>query len=190
MANELTEEEAGLARRAIQLVQSLSANPEARGHFERSLKVLDPKLVTTEDVRNGLTAPMQAQLDEMRKQLTERDEAEAKRVKETAEAEAVGRMEAAFGRLRAQGLTEAGETKVKEIMAERQVYDPEAAFAYFEKSNPKPAQEQSSWTPEHWNYEKESVTDTAALFGDPEKWADMEVGQVLLDERRRSGNDS
>lgn len=190
MATELTDDELRAARTAVGLIQELTKNPDARAHLERGLKVLKPELTTSEDVAAAIRQPLQVEIEALKKREQEREEAAAKLLKETAEADAMRRLEAGFERLRKQeGLTAEGEEKVRQIMKDRQTYDPEAAFAYFERNNPKPVAAESSWTPSHWNYQKDAVEDTKALFADPESWGDETAGQVLL-EMRRSRDDT
>lgn len=188
---EITDEELLAARRAVEIIQKLNANPESRADFQRSLKKLDPTIRTQEDEANELTAPLKAQIDAMRLLLEERDTKEAAEREQRVEEAAMQRLTDGFSRLRSQhGLTPEGEEKLKQIMTEKTIPDPEVAFAFFEKQNPKPLPEQPGWTPDRWNYDTDSVVDTAGLFKDSEKWGDDMVGQVLMEERRRSGEDS
>ena len=190
MPVEITDEEASAARRAIQLINILSNNPEAKTHLERSLKVVEPKYVSAEDISSSITKPVSDELAALKAELAARDEKAEADKKERDDAEAVGRLEQSFQRLRGQGLTAEGEEKVKEIMRDRMVLDPEAAFALFEKQNPKVNHEQSSWSPDSWNYDGDLMPDTKSWFNDPEKAADDAIGQVLIEERRRAGGDS
>lgn len=189
MAVELTDEEAAAARRAVQIVAALQNSPEARPYLESGLKVLDPKFTTSADAAERITAPLKAEIEAMRAEREAEKLASETARKEREDAEILGRMEAAFSRLRSQGLTAEGEERVKEIMRDRTIPDPEAAFALFERQNPKPIHEESSWTPDRWNYDTDAVGDTTkALFANPEKWGDDMIGQVLLDERRPRGD--
>lgn len=188
---EITDEELLAARRAVQIIAQLNNNPDARVDFQRSLKKLDPTLRTQEDEHAEITKPLREQIEAMQAAMTARDEREAKEREERVEGAAMQRLTDGFNRLRSQhGLTPEGEEKVKQIMTERTIPDPEAAFALFERQNPKPAAEQPGWTPDRWNYDSDAVVDTAGLFKDAEKWGDDMVGQVLMEERRRSGEDN
>lgn len=186
---EISDQELAAARRAVQIIRDLSGNPDARNHLERGLKVIDPKIETTEEATAKLAAPYLARMDELQKRLDERDARETKAAEDRANDDAMARLMSGFERLKAQGLTAEGEEAVKKLMTERTIPDPEAAFALFQQQNPKPSQEQSSWSPDFWNYEKDSVPDTKGLFANPDKWADETIGQVLMEERRKS-NDS
>lgn len=185
---ELTEEELDVARKAVALIQNLQRNPEARPHFERATKVINPTYVTAEEQVSAIQAPLRAELDEIKAALKAREESDAAAAKKTEEDAYVARVEGAFGRLRqAHGLTDEGEAAVRDLMKTRHIYDPEAAFALFEKQNPAPRPEHASWTPDSWNYERDMTPDPKAWFADPDKAADDMVGQVLL-EMRRNGS--
>lgn len=187
---EITDEELLAARRAVQIIAALNSNPESRVDFQRSLKKLDPTVRTQEEEHAEITKPLREQIEAMQTAMKERDERETKERDERVEAAAMQRLTDGFSRLRAQhGLTAEGEEKVKQIMTERTIPDPEAAFALFERQNPKPAPEQAGWVPDRWNYDTDTVADTALLFKDPEKWGDDTIGQILMEERRK-GEDS
>lgn len=191
MAVELTDEEAAAARRAIQLIQAMNNNPQARTHLERSLKEVYPTVQTSEDIAANLAKPYADRIEGLEKRIADKEAAEAKAAQDRATSEALARMESSFGRLREhKGLTAEGEEKVKQIMRDRTIPDPEAAFALFESQNPRPSQEQAGWVPDQWNYDRDAVADTKGLFENPERWADDMVGQVLLEERRRNNGDS
>ena len=184
---EITDAELAAATRAVGILKQLSDHPEARVDFERSLKKLDPKIRTREDEIAELTAPIRSELDGIKKLLSDRDAADAKAAQERADQDAMERLTGGFARLRAAGLTDEGEEAVKKIMIEKTIPDPESAFAVFTQNNPKPLSEGSGYTPEYWNYEKDSVVDNALLFKNPDKWEDETIGQVLMEERRKSG---
>lgn len=186
---EITDEEFNAAKRAVQILQQLSTNPEARTDFERSLKKLDPKIRTREDEAAELTKPYADQLAALQARLDARDEADKKAEEDRASNESMMKLTEGFGRLKQAGLTTEGEEAVKQIMLDRNIPDPEAAFALFERQNPKPVSENSAWTPEHWKYDTDSVVDTALLFKNPDRWEDETIGQVLMEERRRPGGD-
>ena len=191
MAVELTDEEAEIAKRAVLLVKQLTDNPDAKAHLERGLKVLSPGIRTTEEVHDAVRAPLMAQIEELKKRQDDRDAAEAEAATKRANDEALGRLEGGFARLRKdKGLTAEGEEKLKQIMQDKTIPDPEVAFAYFEQMNPKPTSEQSAWRPDSWDIERDAVIDTQKLFQNPEQWGDDMVGQVLLEERRKNSGES
>jgi hypothetical protein len=191
MAVEFTDEEALAARRAIQLIQQLSGNPESRGHLQRSLKVLDPKIETDDDVRERNAKPYVEEIAALRAKFDEREARDAAEREERTNNEALQRLNDGFSRLRTtQGLTPEGEEKLKQIMTEKTIPDPEVAFAYFERQNPKPAAEQPGWTPDRWNYQDDLMPDNKAWITDPEKAADDAIGQILMEERRNARGDN
>jgi hypothetical protein len=185
MATELTDEEAAATKRLFDIVRAIGNNPDARKHFERSLKVLDPKISTSDDVVESVRAPLQEQIDAMRKERDEERAAAAEQAKKDAEESALARLTDSFGRLREQGLTDDGETKVRELMKERGIYDPEAAFALFEKQNPRPTAEQSAWVPDRWQSPVDGMPNAKEWFQDEDRAADDAIGKILAEERKR-----
>lgn len=187
---EISDEQLAALQGAQALLLKLTQNPTAMAHLERSIKVLDPNLETSEEVATRMAKPiiepLAAQLAETRTRLEAFETADNDR---RAKAEAAlhdQEFREAFGRLRQAGLTEVGEETVKKLMVERNIADPEAAFALFERQNPKPSPEQSAWEPARWNIEENAVEhNTKALFENPDRWADDMVGKVLMDERRK-----
>lgn len=186
---ELSDNDFAAAQRAVQILQQLSTNPESRADFERSLKKLDPKIRTREDEANELTAPLREQIEAMQKAMADREERDAKAIEDRLSNEAMAKLNEGFARLRAQGVQPEGEEVIKKIMVDRNIPDPEAAFALFERNNPKPSSDAASYTPDYWNYEKDSVVDNKLLFANPDKWEDETIGQVLMEERRKGGGD-
>lgn len=185
---ELTDEEIAQVQRLQTMVQQLQANPEARAHLERGLKVLNPQLTTTEETIEAIRAPVMSELEQMKAELARRDQEAADRARQEAEQSAISRMNQSFQRLREQfGLTEEGEGKVRELMTQRNIFDPEAAFALFEKQNPTISAEHANWTPDHWNYATDLMPDAKQWFQDPDRAADQAIGQVLT-EMRRNGS--
>jgi hypothetical protein len=76
--------------------------------------------------------------------------------------------------------------KIKALMVDRNIADPEAAAALFERMNPAPVESRSTWEPDTWNIKDDAVeNDVKGLFADPDRWADREVGKVLADVRRQ-----
>ena len=188
MPYELSDEEHARYLQLTKVVSGLQANPESRQHLERGLKVLNPQMTTSEEAVHAIQAPLLAQIEEMRAEQKRRDDEAAAAATKSAEDAALARMNDGFARLRSQyGVTDTGEAEVRKIMQERNIYDPEAAFALFEKQNPAPRPEHSSWVPDQWNYEQDLMPDSKKWFADPDGAADQAVGQVLL-EMRRNGS--
>lgn len=185
MPVELTDEEANAARRALQLVAQLNGNPEARRYLENGLKVLNPEVTTSDDVIANIRKPLEEEIAALKKQREDDIAAKAASDKEAAEALALKRMEESFNRLRTnEGLQPEGETKVREIMQSRGIYDPEAAFALFEKQNPRPVSEQASWTPQSWSVEDHVGPSAEDWFKNPDKAQDEAIAAVLTEMRR------
>lgn len=183
---DITDEELKAAQRAFALIQQLSSNAEARPHFERSLKVIDPRVQTQEDIAANIAKPYVAEIEGLKKRLDDRDAAEARAAEQRQEDDAMATLNEGFGRLqREEGLTAEGEETLKKLMVEHKIASPEAAFAFMEKRNPRPKLEQSAYVPDSWNYENDAP-DTKAWFTNPDKAEQDTIGQVLL-EMRRSG---
>lgn len=185
---EITDQELLTAQRLTKLVQELGTKPGAKAHFQRALKELDPTVVTDEDVAAQITKPYLEEIEALKKRFDDREEADRKASEERAEREALQSLEAKFGRLRDAGVTDEGMEKIKALMQERTIPDPEAAFALFERNNPPAPSEQASYKPQSWNYEGDLMPDSKAWFNDPDGAEEQAIGQVLLEERRRGGS--
>ena len=178
--------------KAAQLLQSLQTNPNAVAHLERAIKVVHPQVETSEELAarqaKPLIEPMQQRIDELQARFDERVAAEEERTRAAQLAYAEKQIEATFTRLREKdGYTAEGIEKIKELMVQRSIADPDAAAALFDRMNPAPKQEQAAWEPQRWNLQDSAVEgDVKGLFADPDKWADNAVGQVLLEERQRT----
>ena len=97
-------------------------------------------------------------------------------------------MESAFQKIRdRESIQEKGEQEIRQLMLDRNIADPEAAFALWERNNPKPSQETASWEPDSWAYDQKAVAvDVEGLFKAPDRWADQEVSNVLREMRRQT----
>ena len=130
-------------------------------------------------------APYIEQITAVGKKLDDFLAAQEAREAASADAAANASLSEAFVKLRAEGLTEAGEAEVKKAMVERNIADPYAAFALWERNNPKPPEGLAAWEPDSWNFAKNAVgRNVDELFKNPDLWADEEVGHVLADLRR------
>lgn len=181
---EITDQELLAAQRALELIKNLAQNPEARGPFERALKVLDPRVETSEEAAARAAAPFVQRIETLEKTLNERAEADAKEREERSTMEAMNRLNDGFAKLRSAGLTDEGEEAVKKLMKERTIPDPEAAFALYQRQNPPARAEESAWTPPQWNYEEDLMPDAKDWFQNPDKAESQAIGQVLLEMRR------
>lgn len=186
---EITDQELEAAKKAIALLQTLQGNPESRAHFERSLKVVDPKYETAEDQAARLTKPYEEKLEAFEKRWAERDESEQKAKADAEAAEAEAKLNSGFDRLRKDGVTDEGMEKITALMKERTIPDPEAAYALWQRQNPPPPAEQSAYKPQAWDLEGDLMPNSEEWFMDPDGAEDRAIGQVLLEERRRSGGE-
>lgn len=183
---ELPEEDANTLARAMKLLQTLNANRKARPLLERAIKEVDPNVRTTEEQAAEIFAPQLSVVQKLADELkADRDERLAERQRET-EAQAEREMHNAFSHLRVkEGLTEDGERAVKELMVDRKIADPMAAFALFQKNNPTTDVSAPSYVPQSWDFEKQAVDqDVDGLWKNPDSWADRQVGHILTDMRK------
>ena len=171
---------------AEKLLEQLNSDPKSRKHLTAGIKQHYPQTRTEDDIAEEFAAPIReevkASLSEVKgmlQKLQERDERDAER-------RTLADLDTAFGRLRnTYGYNEDGIDKIKSLMVDRSIPDPEAAAALYERLNPAPVDTRSSWEPDGWNLRDDAVeTDVQGLFTDPDRWADKEVGKILLDIRR------
>lgn len=177
---EITEAQLAVFQNALGLVQQMNSNPSAKTHLERAIKVVKPDVETEEEAGLRLAsphiAPLQEQMTAIQASLKAITDGQA--TQQTAAQEAT--LNARFDALAKQGFTEDGIGKIKQLMVDRGIADPDAAAALFEKNNPPAKQEQPGWTPDRWNFEETaSPVDVAGLFKDEDKWADQAATDVL-----------
>jgi hypothetical protein len=181
--------------KAGQLLQTLQSNPHALAHLEAAVKVVNPNVETSAEVAarqaRPLIEPLEQQLQAVQQKLDQRIAADDERESNRQSALAEASMSQSFRRLQDNdGYTTDGIEKIKQLMVDRNIADPDAAAALFDRMNPPAKQEQAAWEPQHWNLQDNAVEgDVKSLFADPDKWADNTVGQVLLEERRRSAQE-
>lgn len=183
---EIPDAELASLRAAQELLAQMNNNPEARALLEASAKKVRPELETEADVAARLSKPLVEALDATKAELAELKTSLATKEQTAAEQADVQATDAAFQRLSGAGYTEDGITKIKGLMVDRKIADPEAAAALFDKMNPPAAAEQPGWSPTAWSLESTASqgVDTKALFQDTDRWADNQVGEVLRDIRR------
>ena len=181
----LTPEQFQTLQRGQLLLQKLSQTPSTKRSFERLVKEIVPEVQTTADIVQEEAAPYIEQITAVGKKLDDFLAAQEAREAASADAAANASLSEAFVKLRAEGLTEAGEAEVKKAMVERNIADPYAAFALWERNNPKPPEGLAAWEPDSWNFAKNAVgRNVDELFKNPDLWSDEEVGRVLADLRR------
>lgn len=183
---DLSDEDIALHQRATRLLQVLNAHPEGRKHLEASLKAVDPKIKTTDETVHELVEPHLEVVKSLAEELKAEREARATERAEQKAADEQARYDAAFNRLRVNdGVTDEGEAAIRKLMVDRNIADPEAAFALFQKQNPVVEVTSASYEPQHWNFENNAVaTDVDGLWKDPDRWADQETGRILTDMRK------
>ena len=181
----LTPEQFQTLQRGQLLLQKLSQTPSTKRSFERLVKEIVPEVQTTADIVQEEAAPYIEQITAVGTKLDDFLAAQEAREAASADAAANASLSEAFVKLRAEGLTEAGEAEVKKAMVERNIADPYAAFALWERNNPKPPEGLAAWEPDSWNFAKNAVgRNVDELFKNPDLWADEEAGRVLADLRR------
>lgn len=134
---EIDEVEYNRLKGVADLAAAIHANPEGRKLLERAHKTVNPKAPTPtlaqEEALNAPLADLQKQLADvatMVKDRFDKDETEKK-------LGALSRQqEEGFARLRDQRYTDEGIAKIRELMTEKGILDPEIAAAYFDRINP------------------------------------------------------
>lgn len=183
---EVEESDVAAAGRALALVNKLNANPKARRKLEAAIKEEFPEVETEEDVVARAAAPHIESIKALEAKLTETN----KRLEDDIAARRLAGEErdtnAAFDMLRQAGYQDDGIEKIKAIMVDRKIADPEAAAALFDRQNPPARQEAASWEPQHWDITPKGMDEQSMknLFTDEDRWADNQVGHVLTEMRR------
>lgn len=172
MSVEVDETELSILRGAHKLLDQLTASPKTRRQFQSAVKQLYPATVTDEDRVNE--APEVQRLNKLEKTVTDFLETQKRRDDDN-------ETTAAFGRLRDGGYTEEGITKIKQLMVDRKIADPEAGAALFDKINPATQLPPSGFMPTNWNFGAmaDSEADTKLLFENEDAWAEREAMKVI-----------
>lgn len=178
---EITDQELALYRNGMALLQKLDANAEAKPFLERAIKTVMPNVQTEEDIAARFTAPLTEKVTGLETQLNAALAGLKQRDDDAATAQITGQLTDAFSRLQADGYTPEGLEKIKTLMVERKIADPEAAAALFDRQNPKPAVDNPAFAPSTWEIDSTAAPgiDTKALFANEERWADQEAVNVL-----------
>jgi hypothetical protein len=184
---EITQEQLDALNRSAALLQQMSTNPETKRDFERVVKKIVPSVETTDDIVQAAAKPYIDQLESVTTEFRDYVAAQKEREEAAAANRADGELATTFGEMRANGLTDKGEDAVRQLMVDRNIADPHAALALFEKQNPAPPQGVSSWEPDSWNISANAVDrDIEGLFKNPDTWGDIEAGNVLAELRRNA----
>jgi hypothetical protein len=129
----------------------------ARPHVER----LDKIEKTTSDAIGALSKKFDDYLDKQR----ERDE----------DADLHGKL----GRVRSDfSLTDEGMEKLKKLMVDRNIADPEAAAALMTRQTPPAPAAPSGFRPDRWNLTRNTDDSSKHLLDDPEGWMEDEATRV------------
>lgn len=168
---EISDQEYDLLRRAYTLLDGLASDPKVKPHFEKLVKYKHPQVTTTEDELRPTLEPVQNFMKEARERWEKEDQGKVER-----------ELEESFKRLaKDNGYTEDGINKIKQLMVDRRIADPEAAAALWERQNPAPKMEQSNLLPMKWvnNGTEEDRSYFDDLMKDPDGAADRKAVEVF-----------
>jgi hypothetical protein len=180
----LTPEQFQALQRGQLLLQKLAQGTTKR-KFENLVKEIVPEVETTDDQIAEFAQPYVDKLEETNKRLEDFLSAQAKEKEDHAASEAAAKLSQAFADMRNEGLTEEGEGKIRELMIDRNIADPWAALALWERNNPKPPEGVASYEPDMWDLEGNAVgRDNKGLFDNPDRWMGQEIANVLAEMRR------
>lgn len=180
----LTPEQFQTLQRGQLLLQKL-ANGTTKRKFENLVKEIVPEVETTDDQIAEYAQPYVEKLEATNQRMEEFLAAQAKERDDSTAAQAAAKLSSDFATMRNEGLTEAGEAKVRELMIERNIADPWAAFALWERNNPKPPEGVASYEPDMWDLEANAVgRDNEGLFSNPDRWMGQEIANTLAEMRR------
>jgi hypothetical protein len=173
---------------AQKLLEQINSDPKTRPLLTKAIKAHYPNTRTDEDVAEEVARPYIEKVEATASKLEEMFSKIAEREAKDSEARALSQLESSFSRLKSTyGYNDEGIDKIKALMVDRSIPDPDAAAALFERQNPKPTEVRSSWEPDSWNLREDAVAvDVQGLFADPDRWADKEVGKILFDIRSQN----
>jgi hypothetical protein len=170
---EIEESDLRALRGASELLEKMQSSPKARRTFQRALKEVAPDYVTDEDRLKE--APEVQKLDALEARLDKFLTAQETREQDS-------EREQAFARLRqTAGLQPEGEEKIKQLMVDRKIADPEAAFALWERQHPPaPLPKSGLFTSTSFGIgHKTDDADTKLLFEDEDAYAEREFFKVM-----------
>lgn len=184
---EIDESELGVMQKAMGLLTKLNNSQKARKHLERAVKEEFPDVVTDEERTAEIAAPYVEKIKKLEETIESRFSALDAEKKKAADDAADFDLWQRFTALQTKnGYTDDGMQKIAEIMKQRSIADPEAAAALFDRLNPRPPEPApNNWEPQRWNFTEDAdkSVDVKALYGNPDAWADKEVGKILADVR-------
>lgn len=192
MADENTvtysKEDATTLARGLQLLQAMNGNAEARPLLEKAIQHVVPGVKTSTEQAAELLKPQMDEIAALRETLKADIEQRKADAQAAAEQSAQTRMEEGFALLRRNdGLTTEGETAVKQLMLDRNIADPTAAFLLFQRENPAPVTPNAAaYSPQTFDYAKNTAdNDVEGLWKDPDQWLEGQIGRILADERKQ-----
>lgn len=184
----LTPDQFAAYKNAMDLLQKVNGNPDARRKMESAFKVLNPNLETEEDIAARYAQPFVEQLNATNETLKSLKEELAKRDADAVTATENQRFDRAMTWLDGQGYTDEGKEAIKKIMTEEKIPVVEAAAALFDKRNPKPIEiPGSNYEGDSWNFRGDPKDDNLKqLFENEDAWADREAAMTLNTMRRQA----
>jgi len=155
-------------------------SPKTKRKTEALIKEHFPETVTSKDLDPPEVSEQAARLDALSKKFDDHLTALQTRADDDA-------TRAAFTRLNDAGYTDEGVAWIKKTMVERNIADPEAAAALYDKYHPPEAMKPAGYQPESWGFgaNPDKDTDRELLIKDEDAWADQEIARVLAEARAK-----
>ena len=184
MEDDIDLNELAQLRKLQALMTDINADPTARRHLERAIKVKVPDIQTLDDqeaLAQELAKPHLEKVEAMTNKLEKLLESEENRRVEATKRDQELTITQAFNRLRqTRGFTDEGVDAVKKLMIERNIADPEAAAALFNEMQPKEIV--NTWQSAYADPTKGSDKHDL-LLRDEDRWADEMTGNILREMR-------
>jgi hypothetical protein len=161
---------------AHRLLEAVMKNPKTKTKAQAIIKELNPNISIPE-------YDIAASADEKYRELEAKFE---KLQKSLADKEVDSKVGGAFERLRMErGYTPEGIEKIKGLMVEKAIADPEAAADHWDRKNPKPEISQPSGWQSTAMFDSSEGTDLDRWLKNPEKAQDEEIAAVLAEFKGR-----
>lgn len=185
---QITKADLATLQKSFTLLNKLWDDPEHGGDLKRAAKKVDPSLRIPEiDVAEPLLAPIRAEMEAFKTQMSEKDAAIAAMKQERDDEKALDKLRGTLSDAQKKyRLTDDGMAEVKKIMVERNIADPMAAAA-FVVSEIEPAKPVTgtNFGPSDLNVfgidGKSAEEDVKALHENPMKWMDKAVPEILAE---------
>lgn len=182
MAVEIEEAQLQALQNAYGLLNKLYGDPKHGMAFKKLLKDHNPNLSIPEI---DAAAPHVARLDEIEKttkaELDETKKQLAEFIRKQQEEREEADLESRLRQVKTDNdLTDEGLEKVKKLMVERKIADPEAAAALLLRKEPAAPLPPSGFVPRRWNFGVAEKDDASAqhLLADPEGWMEEEAARI------------